>query len=467
MKFKHPVYVTIYTPAVLAAPQDFFQRIRYRCEHYPELIPEKCGFWEPLKIEFSPDIIETLIPDDRGGAADSLWCKRNKKTRFWGGFSPSYHGRTHSLESIQPELEQVDQDKLINYVKKVSVEFNADLAIIDMNRVQEVHPNFGWIDFTPTTHILKHWLSDMYWGVVFGEAYVNLFGLEILMSTPAYRVEKLSEKAVYIQLSAAVQDVYEQTEVVDQAREKVKVHLGYDAFYSVEKDYEPRSDRRKLIGLSEDNIIWTQMQTDYTDTFRVPHFNLISDAYMQAEAPPENMYLHLNQLKKLQTTSWELELSQWWLSRPFDTSAPGYGETYSHGDVEEIAYFYRPEGYDAPIEKELFIGGWDRIDLDTQSRADYAESTLITLLDHYPAATTVWECLKQSVQHNDDYSVIYLDQVEQQEHNLFRIVTKVIVFEKFLIKVTFMDYWSNSIEESLAISEPIFNSFKTKELSPQ
>ena len=30
-----------------------------------------------------------------------------------------------------------------------------------------------------------------------------------------------------------------------------------------------------------------------------------------------------------------------------------------------------------------------------------------------------------------------------------------------------MDYWSDSIEESLAISEPIFNSFKTKELSPQ
>ena len=31
---------------------------------------------------------------------------------------------------------------------------------------------------------LKHWLPDMYWGTVFGKPYVDLFGLECLLSTP-------------------------------------------------------------------------------------------------------------------------------------------------------------------------------------------------------------------------------------------------------------------------------------------
>ncbi len=43
------------------------------------MLPEKYGFWEPLKIPFSPDIIEKLIPNDRGGAADRLLCQRLKK----------------------------------------------------------------------------------------------------------------------------------------------------------------------------------------------------------------------------------------------------------------------------------------------------------------------------------------------------------------------------------------------------
>lgn len=112
---------------------------------------------------------------------------------------------------------------------------------------------------------------------------------------PAYKVEKLSDDAVYIQLTEQVQDIFEKTEHVDEQREIVKHHLGTDAFWSPEKAYVINTDYRVLKGLSEHNVINIPLQTNYTDVFRVPHFNLISDAYMQAEVPPENIYTYLKE----------------------------------------------------------------------------------------------------------------------------------------------------------------------------
>lgn len=63
---------------------------------------------------------------------------------------------------------------------------------------------------------------------------------------PAYKVEKLSDDAVYIQLTEQVQDIFEKTEHVDEQREIVKHHLGTDAFWSPEKAYVINTDYRVL-----------------------------------------------------------------------------------------------------------------------------------------------------------------------------------------------------------------------------
>lgn len=462
MKFKRQIHARIYTPNMMAKPQDFFTRLRNFCDFFPEMIPEKCGFWSPLKIKFSPDIIETLIPDDRGGAADTLWCQRLKKPRYQGCFSPSYHGQLHSTEYIGPEFNQINQITLISYVKNTAVKFGADLAIIDANKGKEPNPRIidGWNDITPTTHVLKHWLPDMYWGVVFGQAYVELWGLDHLLETPAYLVEKLSDNAVYIQLSPSIQDVFEKTKEIDQLRENVKYHLGHDAFWSAEKAYDITPEFRILTGLSEHTVLWIPLQTRYTDVFRVPHFKLISDDYIQAENPPENMRTYLEEMKKIGTDKWFIKLSQSWLLRKFDPVELGYDENYSYGDVEEIAFFHKPDDYDSPIEKELFIGGWDRPNQDQQSFQDYAEASLGHLLDSYPTAETSWQCLEKSVEHHEGYSEVYIDQVQEQEFNQFRIAVKIIVFEQYFIKVTFMDYWCMELEDSKELSDPIFASFQ-------
>lgn len=466
MKFKRSIHTKIYTPNMLREPQDFFTRIKHYCDYFPEMLPEKCGFWSPLKIPFSREIIESLIPNDRGGAADQLLCQRLKKPRCQIQFSPTSHGRTHSTEYICAELAQVDQNKLINYLKTTALKFNGDLAIIDINRGKEPDPRIieGWGDVTPHTHQLKHWLPDMYWGIVFGKPYVDLFGLECLLSTPAYLVEKLSENAVYIQLSEQLQDVFEKNDQIDVQREIVKKHLGYDAFWSAEKSYVINIDLRFLKGLSEHSVVHTPLQTNYTDVFRVPHFNLISDGYMQAEIPPENIYTYLSEIKKLETKQWSAQLSQAWLLRPFDPVALGYSadDIYSHGDVQEIEFFYKPDGYNSPIEKELFIGAWDRPKQEHESRQEYAESSLQALIESYPLAVSEWQTVESEIKHFKGYSEVYLDQIDTQEFNIFRIAIKLIIFDDFFVKLTFMDYWCSDLDESKEISDPVFSSFQAK-----
>ncbi|PRO25754.1 hypothetical protein B9W69_21295, partial [Acinetobacter baumannii] len=86
MKFKRPIHSKIFTPNMLREPQDFFKRVHNYCNFFPEMLPEKCGFWEPLKTPFSPEIIEKLVPNDKGGAADRLLCQRLKKPRYQGSF---------------------------------------------------------------------------------------------------------------------------------------------------------------------------------------------------------------------------------------------------------------------------------------------------------------------------------------------------------------------------------------------
>ncbi|MEL1747322.1 hypothetical protein V2W49_22740, partial [Acinetobacter baumannii] len=110
----------------------------------------------------------------------------------------------------------------------------------------------------------------------------------------------------------------------------------------------------------------------------------------------------------------------------------------------------------------LFIGAWDRPEQETMSRQKYAESILQVLASNYPLAQSEWSNVESKVDHFEGHSEVYLDQIDPQEFNLFRIAIKVIVFERFFVKVTFMDYWCNDLSESQEISNPIFNLFKAK-----
>lgn len=159
--------------------------------------------------------------------------------------------------------------------------------------------------------------------------------------------------------------------------------------------------------------------------------------------------------EKISTNEWQVALAKEWQSQSELSDQLSFSSKW----VGEISFFYTPDD-DESIEKELFIGGWDRPNQAQQSFQDYAEASLGHLLDSYPAAETYWQCLEKSVEHHNGYSEVYIDQVQEQEFNQFRIAVKIIVFEQYFIKVTFMDYWCMELEDSKELSDPIFASFQ-------
>ncbi|MBK5649060.1 MAG: hypothetical protein I4N51_20010, partial [Acinetobacter sp.] len=166
----------------------------------------------------------------------------------------------------------------------------------------------------------------------------------------------------------------------------------------------------------------------------------------------------LNQSRLIDTDMWKFALSQEWFVQAY----PEEKADLSTGTVEEIRFFYQPEYYDSPVEKELFIGAWDRTDQEKISHQEYAESSIQDLIESYPPAASKWVTVESKIVHFDEYSEVYLDQTDQQQFNLFRIAIKVIVFDSYFVKLTFMDYWCNELSESKQISDPIFSSFQVK-----
>lgn len=460
MKISTPIRTNIYTCQDLTNPENFFKRIKFRCENYPELVPEKCGFWEPLKVKFSSGIIETLIPDDREGRADSLYWSRNKKTKAWGVFSVPKYSDMHAEEIIHSELEQTDQNRLIEYVKKNCLEFNADLAIIDLeinDSWNVANPHIGIVE--PTTDHLRNWLPDMYWGVVFGKPYIDLWGIEKLMKVPAFKVEKLSDSLIFIQLTEKIEDILDNPEEMRSKREEIKEFLNNYVFYSNDKGYKFSDSIWFFLGRSENNFIEIPKLGYVPKVFNTPIFCIEnSDDIFQEN---EDKLSELNQFRLIQTSFWEMSLSSDWLVQAYPEENPDL----STGSVEQIRFFPLPEYYDLPVQRELFLGVWDRPSQNIKNIRQYAEDSLKFLEQSYPLAYSKWSIIESRIEHFDGYSEVYLDQVDQQQHNLFRIAVKLIIFDEFFVKVTYMDYWCNDIDESKAISDPIFLSFNAKELN--
>ncbi|MEJ2201098.1 MAG: hypothetical protein P8X63_08815, partial [Desulfuromonadaceae bacterium] len=84
---------------------------------------------------------------------------------------------------------------------------------------------------TVTTHDLRKYLPDLYWGSYFGKPYVEMFGRDLLGSAPVHQAKWFSEDGVFLQLSESPEDFLIDYEKMEARREAVKVHLGKDAFF--------------------------------------------------------------------------------------------------------------------------------------------------------------------------------------------------------------------------------------------
>lgn len=229
----------IESPFSFTKAQDFLRAVSLQCQILPTYMPMKWGWTEP-KTPFDPTHIEQLVFDN--GDVDNVFWKRTGKNRATGAWMPNRKGR-HGSTNINV-YGTTSQEELLAYIKVASQYFEADISVLDScaERYKEIGMLNGYAPSASTLYLrtIYHWLPDMPWAVVFGPAYIHMFGKERVLSTPAYKVEDLGPDMVFIQLTSRMEDIHKDYEGVMAARALAKKHLGAECFFNPERAYDYR-----------------------------------------------------------------------------------------------------------------------------------------------------------------------------------------------------------------------------------
>jgi len=249
MKFMNPVSLNVLSPKALYDPAEFARSVKGFCDYLPEITPERWGWREPLDQRFDASDLTLLIPPGHQHCETVDWV-RTRKPKAEGSFRVRWRSRspkvldTHSCVNFAVELGQLDQEHLVGWLKAASIQSDAHIALLDV--FAEYRRSFlmesGAVPsgnrFFLVTHVLRHWLPDVFWGTVFGPPYVALFGKERLLRAPAFSVEEIAQDTIYVQLTDNMSDIVEASARVDDSRAEFKKHVGIDAFYEVGRSYD-------------------------------------------------------------------------------------------------------------------------------------------------------------------------------------------------------------------------------------
>ncbi len=280
-------------------PLDFFHRIELHEKTLPEMRPMKWGWWEPLTHAWDVSDMNAFIPPDRGGNADMVAWNRTGKNKSFGMFgvnilpkadSPRYH----ATETIHCELERLSLDALIRYISVSAVELDCDICFIhhisdEEAPIRQIEARYEGVPLSRyrdgsekklsiSARTLPYWLPSLPWGIVFGDAYVRMFGMECLLSAPAFKVEKLSDSAVYIQLTPNLSDLESDYASFHAVRLQVQAHLGNAAFFDAARAYPLRGPMGEMSSAE-----FMKALADFrcpppgTNGFKVPEFHFIED----------------------------------------------------------------------------------------------------------------------------------------------------------------------------------------------
>jgi hypothetical protein len=268
MKFKRPVSLNVLSPQSLFEKADLLRAIQTLCELLPEITPDRWGWYEPLRHPFRLDELQTMVPPGSERCETTYW-NRTRKPKAEGSFIVRWCSAspraldTHSKVKFDVELGHVSQDSLIRWLRAQSIRSGAHLAFLDvvvparrafLMECQAVPYGGGFI---LVTHVLRHWLPDVFWGTVFGPPYVTLFGKDRLLTAPVSIVEEIADDMIYVQLTESLTDNFDALSLVEDRRAAFKRHIGVDAFYQKGRGYDLRETGP--VG----------------DTFVVPEFKLL------------------------------------------------------------------------------------------------------------------------------------------------------------------------------------------------
>ena len=252
--FKLPVTARAFSPLGLRDCNSLISVVKDHLQSFPELTPEMWGQVEPVE-KFNPDHIARLAtrPDDfsrtnasgdnssaTGRSCDSIYWTRKSRPKAWGSFGPRWGSgdrATHSNVTVTCETGELDQDILPRYLTHFSIELDVDFGYIHPANPEYKNAGiangaaqFGG-DVNFTTHILRHWLPDVFWATVFGKPYIELLGRQSILSAPASRIYEISDDLIYVQLTDVLDDVAASPDLVLKAQDDFKRHFDQGIFY--------------------------------------------------------------------------------------------------------------------------------------------------------------------------------------------------------------------------------------------
>ncbi len=83
------------------------------------------------------------------------------------------------------------------------------------------------------TDVLKRHLPNLPWLTIFGPPYVEMFGIDRLLSTPAYEVQQISDRLVQVNVAPDIPDTAQGWADFKGVRDRCKQHLNCNAFFNV------------------------------------------------------------------------------------------------------------------------------------------------------------------------------------------------------------------------------------------
>lgn len=293
MKLIQPVNIQVCSRRILLRPAKFLEFLQFYEANLPQLKPSVFNWTDPVNKPWDLSHYENYLPPDRFGNADNIYWRRRKTPHATGYFHVGNQSKngirraSHSEISLVAELSDLDINSSIEYIKKCSVQFDADIAQVHWVTPQEKSlrneecsfdmqgANAGSEFVFPS---LQHWLPALPWATVFGDAYVRMFGMERLLSAPAFKVEQLSNSAVYLQLTPCLSDLEGAYEEFHAIRMRVQAHLGNEAFFDAKRAYSLRGGK----AITE-AVDFLKALADFrcpppgTNGFKVPEFHFIED----------------------------------------------------------------------------------------------------------------------------------------------------------------------------------------------
>lgn len=233
------IETNILTPRRLMTRQDGQEVLDLLCNVSPNLVPEKWGRCEPIRTPFDPSDYSGVL--EKWGKV-FLWKRKRPRTEGRVGSAWSIRHKTGNI-SVTMDAAKAEVNALSAFVKESSSRFTAHFAYIHLLtegdvRMGRLNHTVGLLDpgrqiysLYITGYELARYLPDMYWVTVFGKPYVELFGLERLLASPAPILREIGGGCVLIQLSESIYDLETDFDAVDSVRQAVKKHLNCNAFF--------------------------------------------------------------------------------------------------------------------------------------------------------------------------------------------------------------------------------------------